>query len=109
MGVSSKGVGIMCEAGLSVTLRGVDPTPCDRPVEALMDTVCVHCRERISLGPQPRIGQRVACSGCQACLEVISLSPIELDWAYDGPASEVWGTLLMQEEQSSVAGGSDRS
>jgi len=72
-----------------------------------MDTVCVHCKERISLGARPEVGQRVTCSACQACLELISLNPIELDWAYDGPTGEVWGTLLWQEEQSSLVGGSD--
>lgn len=72
-----------------------------------MDTVCVHCKERISLGPRPEIGQRVTCSACQACLEIISVNPIELDWAYDAPVGEVWGTLFLQEEQSSMAGGSD--
>jgi hypothetical protein len=44
---------------------------------------CPDCEEGVSLGPQPRIGQRVVCPHCRAELEVIDLSPLELDWAYD--------------------------
>lgn len=72
-----------------------------------MDIACVHCKKTIPLGPRPEIGRRVTCPACQAVLEVISVNPIELDWAYDGPTAEVSGSLFLQEEQSSVAGGSD--
>ncbi|HUW13126.1 MAG TPA: hypothetical protein VM537_25610 [Anaerolineae bacterium] len=51
-----------------------------------MDTFCVHCDERLDLGAHPRIGQRVVCGRCNARLEVISLSPAEIDWAYEPPA-----------------------
>ncbi len=44
---------------------------------------CPECEEGVSLGPQPRIGQRVTCPHCNAELEVVDLSPVELDWAYD--------------------------
>jgi transcription initiation factor IIE alpha subunit len=44
---------------------------------------CPECEEGVSLGPRPRIGQRVTCPHCNAELEVVDLSPVELDWAYD--------------------------
>ena len=50
-----------------------------------MDGFCVHCDQRIDLGPWVSVGRRVTCPACGAYLEVISLSPVELDWAYDGP------------------------
>jgi hypothetical protein len=50
-----------------------------------MDAFCVHCDHRIDLGLGIGVGRRVACPACGAYLEVISLSPIELDWAYDQP------------------------
>jgi hypothetical protein len=50
-----------------------------------MDAFCVHCDHRIDLGPGASVGRRVTCPACQAYLEVISLSPVELDWAYDQP------------------------
>ena len=42
---------------------------------------CPDCGERISLGFRPREGQQLACSDCGALLEIISLQPLELDWA----------------------------
>jgi len=50
-----------------------------------MDAFCVHCDERIDLGPGARVGQRVTCTACRAYLEVICVGPVELDWAYDEP------------------------
>lgn len=44
---------------------------------------CPDCEEGVALGPQPRIGQRVTCTHCRTELEVIDLSPLELDWAYE--------------------------
>jgi lysine biosynthesis protein LysW len=44
---------------------------------------CVECESALSLGNDPYKGQRVTCYKCGATLEVIGLSPIELDWVYD--------------------------
>ncbi len=44
---------------------------------------CPDCEEGIALGPEPKIGQRVTCPHCSAELEVVDLSPLELDWAYE--------------------------
>lgn len=44
---------------------------------------CPECDQDIDLGKSPREGQYVTCNGCGAYLQVIGLSPIELDWAGD--------------------------
>lgn len=49
---------------------------------------CPDCEEPIRLGVQPQIGQRITCRSCGAELEVIESSPLELDWAYDGPVED---------------------
>ena len=49
---------------------------------------CPDCEEPIRLNVQPRVGQRITCRSCGAELEVIETSPLELDWAYDGPVED---------------------
>jgi glutaredoxin len=49
---------------------------------------CPDCEESISVGPRPKVGQRISCPHCNADLEVIDTSPLELDWAYDGPEED---------------------
>ncbi len=44
---------------------------------------CPDCDSDIKLGGDPRKGQKVTCPSCGAYLEVVGLSPIELDWALD--------------------------
>jgi lysine biosynthesis protein LysW len=51
---------------------------------------CPECSEGVKLGDRPQEGQRVTCAVCGADLEVISVTPLELDWAYDEP-DEDWG------------------
>jgi hypothetical protein len=50
---------------------------------------CPDCEEPVHLGQTPKVGQRIVCANCEADLEVIEVSPLELDWAYDEP-SEDW-------------------
>lgn len=50
---------------------------------------CPECGEGIRLGSQPHEGQRVTCAECSASLEVISVRPLELDWAYDEPIEDL--------------------
>ena len=46
--------------------------------------LCPDCDQKIVIGPKPKKGQWVSCPHCNADLEIISLSPLELDWAqYD--------------------------
>lgn len=54
---------------------------------------CLDCGHPVSLGPQPVEDQKITCSNCGTQLEVISLSPLELDWVYLEPVvdDEEWG------------------
>jgi alpha-aminoadipate carrier protein LysW len=45
---------------------------------------CPDCDARITL-KSPQLGQQVICRACGAELEVVDLSPLELDWALDEP------------------------
>jgi glutaredoxin len=45
---------------------------------------CPLCRDIVHIGSsQMKVGKRVICSGCDAQLEIVSLIPLELDWAYE--------------------------
>lgn len=58
---------------------------------------CPDCEEPIRLNVQPRVGQPITCRSCGAELEVIETSPLELDWAYDGPVED-WNEDEDEEE-----------
>lgn len=45
------------------------------------DAYCPDCDEKIVLR-QPRLGQKLFCPHCDTELEVISVEPLDLDWAY---------------------------
>ena len=44
---------------------------------------CPECDADVAFTKAPFLGQKKTCPECLSELEVISLSPIELDWAYD--------------------------
>ena len=44
---------------------------------------CPDCDTEIAFNPHPKLGQRLVCPHCDADLEVLSVDPLELDWAYD--------------------------
>jgi lysine biosynthesis protein LysW len=44
---------------------------------------CPECDATIDLGNNPTEKQKVTCQSCGAFLEVVAISPIELDWAFD--------------------------
>jgi lysine biosynthesis protein LysW len=44
---------------------------------------CPECDSSINLGNNPTKNQKVTCQSCGAYLEVVAISPIELDWAFD--------------------------
>ena len=44
---------------------------------------CIECETQLKLGSSPTKGQQISCFKCGAFLQVVALSPIELDWAYD--------------------------
>ena len=43
---------------------------------------CPECGTRIRLR-SPRLGQQIQCRECDTILEVVGLSPLELDWSFD--------------------------
>ena len=45
-------------------------------------STCLDCGRSIDLWLKPKEGQVVTCSMCDADLEVVSVDPLELDWAY---------------------------
>jgi len=48
---------------------------------------CPDCEEPVRVAT-PKLGQRVTCQSCGAELEVVEVSPLELDWAYDEPSDD---------------------
>jgi alpha-aminoadipate carrier protein LysW len=44
---------------------------------------CPDCDEKIVLNPDVELGLRFVCPNCDVELEVISVDPLEIDWAYD--------------------------
>jgi len=62
---------------------------------AVAKALCPGCRRKIELEPQVERGEWVSCPYCWADLEVISLNPPVLDWAYDEEA-EVAGFPRMR-------------
>jgi len=50
---------------------------------------CPDCDARLSLS-HPRLMQKLLCPYCDAQLEVISLEPLELDWAMEWPDEDEW-------------------
>jgi alpha-aminoadipate carrier protein LysW len=55
---------------------------------AAATATCPDCGRRIVLRSQPRVGEEVICPHCEADLEVVSLDPLELDWAWIEPAGD---------------------
>lgn len=49
---------------------------------------CPDCGQKVDLGLQPKLGKEMICPHCGAELEVVSLDPVELDWAYAEPAED---------------------
>ena len=49
---------------------------------------CPACGADIYFRKRPRIDQRVTCRQCASLLEVVELSPVELDWAFEDPLED---------------------
>jgi lysine biosynthesis protein LysW len=67
---------------------------------------CLYCDHPLSLGSWLMEDQVITCSNCGAQLEVLSLDPLELDWAFLKPVvddkewdwGEEWGKGWEKEE-----------
>ncbi|MGA9533174.1 MAG: hypothetical protein WBR18_10705 [Anaerolineales bacterium] len=44
---------------------------------------CPDCDATVDVGGNPKKGQTLTCGSCGADLQVKSISPVELDWAYE--------------------------
>jgi lysine biosynthesis protein LysW len=42
--------------------------------------LCPDCGRKIVIGPKPKKGQRISCPHCDVDLEIVGVSPLELDW-----------------------------
>lgn len=60
---------------------------------------CIECDTQLKLGNSPTKGQQISCFKCGAFLQVVSTSPIELDWAPDEDL-DYWTELEKDEEGS---------
>jgi len=49
---------------------------------------CPDCGQKIELWPLLKVGEELVCPHCDADLEVVSIDPVELDWAYLEPATD---------------------
>lgn len=58
----------------------------------MTDAMCPDCGQQVNVGPKPKLGQWTTCPHCNADLEVISVNPVELDWAseIDEEDDEFW-------------------
>ncbi|MBN2556245.1 MAG: hypothetical protein JXA97_09945 [Anaerolineales bacterium] len=52
------------------------------------ESFCPECEGKIRLSASPSKGDNVTCPACGAYLQVVSTSPIELDWAFDDDDEE---------------------
>jgi len=52
----------------------------DKVAKKTITASCPDCEEVIQLGTKPYQGQKITCPNCWAYLEIISLTPLELDW-----------------------------
>jgi lysine biosynthesis protein LysW len=49
---------------------------------------CRSCGRRLRFRRAPRLGQQLVCPKCGTRLEVIGVTPLEVDWAFDAPIDE---------------------
>jgi lysine biosynthesis protein LysW len=49
---------------------------------------CPSCDTKIRFLQSPKLGENIACSECGEVLQIISLAPLELDWADDDDYEE---------------------
>ena len=64
----------------------------------MLRAVCPDCGEMIEIKENMRAGSRVACIECGIELEVLSLYPLELDYALDDEWGDDWEEDDLYEE-----------
>jgi hypothetical protein len=63
---------------------------------------CPECEGGVRPEHRLRLGQRCLCPHCCTVIKVISLRPLELDWAYDKDEPEGSRGCVAQEAGASV-------
>ncbi len=49
----------------------------------MSESLCPECDSEVKLGKTVKLGQQARCGSCGADLEVVSLTPVELDWVLE--------------------------
>ena len=52
-------------------------------------TFCLDCDYEITLRGRFETGQEVKCPNCKSKMEIIRVEPLHLDWAYEGPVTNL--------------------
>lgn len=68
------------------------------PSNRMLVAECPECETKIRFAQAPQMHETVTCHECGEVLQVISLSPLELDWAYEEELEE-WEEEEWEEEE----------
>lgn len=68
------------------------------PSNKMLSAECPECETKIRFPQAPQIGETLTCHECGETLQIISLSPLELDWAYDDDG-EKWEEEEWEDEE----------
>ena len=60
------------------------------PSPKMLSAECPECETKIRFPKPPQLSETLTCHECGETLQVISLSPLELDWAYDDDNAGEW-------------------
>ena len=69
---------------------------------------CPECGEPVELGEDAKVGERTVCVECGVDLEVLSLSPLEIDYVLEEDWGDNWEEdyLLYEDKEWVPEGGS---
>jgi lysine biosynthesis protein LysW len=68
----------------------------------MAEAMCPDCGQQVEVGAKPKMGQWLICPHCNADLEVVSVNPLELDWASDvddDDEDEFWDEAEIWEDE----------
>ena len=69
---------------MKMIMKGIPMTTNNKmPIKKQQIGACPECDANIFFSKKLFLGLKKTCPECRSELEVISLSPIELDWAYE--------------------------
>ena len=62
--------------------------------------VCPACGSDILFHKNPKVRQLVTCRICDSLLEVVSYSPLELEWAFEDSIDDYYGDRYKEPDDS---------